>query len=80
MAKLTSNVEAMQNILTANENIDKILQEDLAHIDSKERSIDLWLEKFGKDESLESRKKQLIKQEMIKTDAEIFLNFQQSLN
>ncbi|MCH2209279.1 MAG: hypothetical protein MK132_25920 [Lentisphaerales bacterium] len=76
MSTFQSPVEAMQKIDTSRDKITQLLAEDLSSVPSQEHSIDLWLEEFAHDKTKKLTKDELIRHEMIITDAEIYLNFQ----
>lgn len=80
MATFQSPVEAMKQIDSATDKIASLLAEDLTKTPIQDQTIDLWLEHFGHDKTRKVKKDELIRYEMVITDAEIYLNFQSCPN
>ena len=72
MSKFRSVDEAQNLIVNLTSQVEQILDRDLSTISKDSRSIDLWMEEFGRNEDYKATKELLMTMEMTLVDAEIF--------
>jgi hypothetical protein len=80
MARFSSPVEAQEELDKANHFINGLLQEDLNELSSTSHTIDIWLDKYGGQSQFKEKKTSLLDYEMLKTDAELYLEFENNPN
>jgi hypothetical protein len=80
MASFNSNEEAQLAIEETIGRIDQILNEDLYPVEETERTLELWIETFGKMPDYLEKKERLLSFEMALTDAEIYILHYKSLH
>jgi hypothetical protein len=80
MARFDSLEEALRVKQEATQQIDEILNKDLYPIEESKRSIDMWMQTYGKDPEQRQSKQLLSSLEMNAVDAEIHCLHLQSMN